>query len=173
MPRARRRLYLATGSLLLTTFALTACFSLGGPTAPRPPADPGSTSTDDTATSEGETPVNSITSAVDASDPRVVPGATTITARTSGIDNVLSVVVDVTGDEPVSTQTLARIAVAALQSSADEIHQLDVKAFSAANAAEIDLGEAAAGLPAQVNARWNAPRLTIFAPDAATIGSVL
>ena len=86
--------------------------------------------------------------AVVAADPRITDPLATVSR--SGSNTVLSLSVLVTGDEPVSTQTLTALMVAARDSSVP-FDQLDLNARSAADSERLlDLRPAVAGLPDEV-----------------------
>lgn len=135
---------LATAS----TFALA--LGLASGCAAMNPTPPPSTSGAATIPS-GETSVNALQAlydAVVAADPRITDPLATVSR--SGSNTVLSLSVLVTGDEPVSTQTLTALMVAARDSSVP-FDQLDLNARSAADSERLlDLRPAVAGLPDEV-----------------------
>lgn len=145
-----------------TAVSLAVCLVSGCSAAAPTPSSPAS----DAATTSGEeTPVNALQSlydAVSASDPRIVDPLATVSL--SGTNTVLSLSVLVSGDEPVSTQTLTAVLVAARNSTVP-FDQLDLNARSAADSERLlDLRPAIDGLPSGVTVLYDGG-LTVMRGD--------
>ncbi|UIN31336.1 hypothetical protein [Microbacterium binotii] len=92
--------------------------------------------------------------AVAASDPRV-ERASTVSTSLSGVTTQLTVVVRVSGDEPISTQTLTAVLVAIRDSAPGDANMLDLVARDAQNPKEIlDLSDAISALPSGMSLVW-------------------
>lgn len=92
--------------------------------------------------------------AVATSDPRV-ERASTVSASVSGLTTQLIVVIRVTGDEPISTQTLTAVLIAIRDSAHGDASMLDLVARDAENPKRIlDLSAAISGLPAGLSTVW-------------------
>jgi len=109
----------------------------------------------ESTTSEGQdVDLQPLYSAVTAADARVEDP--TAIVNYSGTAKTLDLAVLIRGDEPVSTQTLTAILVAARDATPDEIATISVLAREAADEERIvDLQDAIAGLPAGVTALWD------------------
>lgn len=145
---ARAFAALTIGAVALS---FTACAATPAPT---PSTSQGATTVD---------PFESLYDAVSASDPRVEDPLGTMSR--SGANRVLSLSVLISGDEPVSTETLTAILVA-VDGSPMEFDQLDLNARSAADSEQVlDLSPAIAGLPADVTPLALDSGLTIMRSD--------
>ncbi|MCR2812249.1 hypothetical protein NQ166_13950 [Microbacterium sp. zg.Y1090] len=165
MTRAHRRhgarAGAATAAALLAA-TLVGCSILPG-TAPGSPAPQGTDQEDDMSPT-------TVRSAVAESDPRVVD-VPTVMVNPSGFASVMTIAVALSGDEPVSTDTVVRIAVAALENATTEVDQLTLIARPASDDSRIlDLTQAAAGLPDAVQYRFIKDSLQLTTTDPAVIG---
>jgi len=112
-----------------------------------------------------------VTDAVAASDPRVAD-VLTVKVTESGMARVMSIAVSISGDEPVSTETIVNIAVAALQNAKSDVDDLKILARSAADADVIlDLSSAGEGLPPEVEWVWLSSSLQLIGADAAELSA--
>lgn len=129
--------------LALLFSGLSGCALIGGS------ATPGAT------TQEGQDmDLQPLYDAVTAADPRVVDQSGTVSY--SGAAKTLSLAVLLSGDEPVSTEELTAILVAARDNTPSEIETISVIAREAADDEKIiDLQPAIAGLPADLNPLWD------------------
>lgn len=110
-----------------------------------------------------------VTSAVAASDPRVTE-VMTVKVGQSGFARSMRLVVALSGDEPVSTDTVVNIAAAALQHATSEIDELVLFARDADDTSQLlDLSAAAEGLPEGVHYRWINSSLQIIGADPADL----
>ncbi|MCR2784261.1 MULTISPECIES: hypothetical protein [unclassified Microbacterium] len=155
----------ARGATVALALALTG--ALGGCAVA-----PGSGPHSDSTTDQEETTMSPVTvrSAVAASDPRITD-VPTVQVDQSGLARVMTVAVVLSGDEPVSTDTVVNIAVAALQNATSDVDYLTLLAWAADDQSRsLDLSAAATGLPDGVDHRLTDSALELVGPDAAAIG---
>lgn len=104
--------------------------------------------------------------AILAADPRV-ESVLSLQVELSGLARVMTVVVSVSGDEPVSTDTVHAVLVAAATNAQSKITYLDLMVVPASDTElVIDLEAAAEGLPPEVDWRWDDDTLTIIGPES-------
>lgn len=141
--------------------------ALGGCMSAQVPGPEGTPTTDQEENTM--TPVT-VRSAVAASDPRVTD-VPTVKVDQSGMARVMTVAVVLSGDEPVTTDTVVNIAVAALENATSDVDYLTLVAWAADDdTRSLDLSAAADGLPDGVDYRWTDSALEFVGPDAAVIG---
>lgn len=146
MPRSIRGTVRATG-------LLTAILLFGVPLAGCSDTSAGN-STASTTQGDQDMELQAIYDAVAASDPRVEDPLGTVSS--SGAAKTLSLSVLIVGDEPVSTETLTAVLVAARDSTSDDIETITLVAREAADEEKIvDLSSAIAGLPEGITALWD------------------
>ena len=108
--------------------------------------------------------------AIATSDPRV-ERASTVTSSLSGAARQLTVVIRITGSEPVSTQTLTAVLIAVRDSAHGDADMLDLVARDASNPKQIlDLSDAIRGLPAGLSTIWIDGGLVVPMSDLAALG---
>ncbi|MCR2801441.1 MULTISPECIES: hypothetical protein [unclassified Microbacterium] len=158
MTKARRRHAIR----LTTVVVLVGLFSSCAPASTGPTA---------TQSDQEETTMTTVTDAVAASDPRVAD-VLTVKVTESGMARVMSIAVSISGDEPVSTETVVNIAVAALQNAKSDIDDLKILARSAADTDVIlDLSPAGEGLPADVEWVWLSSSLQLIGADLSELSA--
>ena len=112
-----------------------------------------------------------VTDAVAASDPRIAD-VLTVKVTQSGLARVMSIAVSITGDEPVSSETVRSIAVAALQNATSDIDDLKILARSASDTEVIlDLSAAGEGLPEEVEWVWLSSSLQLIGADLSELSA--
>lgn len=108
--------------------------------------------------------------AIATSDPRV-ERASTVTTSLSGAARQLTVVIRITGSEPVSTQTLSAVLIAVRDSAHGDADMLDLVARDASNPKQIlDLSDAIRGLPSGLSTVWIDGGLVVPMSDLAALG---
>lgn len=155
--RAPARVTAALFGAVLAAAAFTGC---AGVPAPAP-----------TATHQGEATVSpeTVTSAVAASDPRITE-VITVQVVQSGLARIMNVAVAVSGDEPVSTETVVNIAAAALENAKSDVDDVVLFVRDDDDTSRLlDLTEAAAGLPPGVTTRLTDGSLEIIGADLAEL----
>ncbi|MCR2791572.1 hypothetical protein NQ156_00670 [Microbacterium sp. zg.Y625] len=134
------------------------------------PASTGPTATPPDQEETTMTPLT-VTDAVAASDPRVAD-VLTVKVTESGLARVMSIAVSITGDEPVSAETVRSIAVAALQHAKSDVDDLKILARSAADPEVIlDLSSAGEGLPPEVEWVWLSSSLQLIGADLSQLSA--
>lgn len=139
--RSSTRLTAALAAVVLLAVALTACGASNGSSP--------------TSSQEGAAmDLQSVYDAVIASDSRVEDPLGTVSY--SGAAKTLSLSVLITGDEPVTTETLTAILVAVRDTTSDDIATVGLVAREAADEERIvDLRSAIAGLPEDTTPLWD------------------
>lgn len=133
------------------------------------PSTPGSPAPQSTDQKDDMSPTT-VRSAVAESDPRVVD-VPTVMVNKSGFADVMTIAVTLSGDEPVSTETVVNIALAALENATSQVDQLTLIARAAGDDSRmLDLTPAAAGLPDTVGYRFIKDSLQLTTTDPAVIG---
>ena len=148
----------------LATIVVLAGLVSGCATAPPAPATP---------PDQEETTMTAVTvtDAVAASDPRIAD-VLTVKVTQSGLARVMSIAVSITGDEPVSSETVRSIAVAALQNATSDIDDLKILARSASDTEVIlDLSAAGEGLPEEVEWVWLSSSLQLIGADLSELST--
>ena len=144
---------------LLAVGASTGCSSLLN--TPHPPPTPLESSVD---------AFQPVYDAIATSDPRV-ERASTVTTSLSGAARQLTVVIRITGSEPVSTQTLTAVLIAVRDSAHGDADMLDLVARDASNPKQIlDLSDAIRGLPSGLSTVWIDGGLVVPMSDLAALG---
>ena len=103
--------------------------------------------------------------AILAADPRV-DEVLTLQVGPSGFARIMTVVISVSGDEPVETSTALAVLTAAASTAQSEIHYLELGARPASDTSQLlNLEDAAAGLPPDVDWRWQDSKIVVTNPD--------
>ncbi|GAA1650838.1 hypothetical protein [Microbacterium flavum] len=133
-----------------------------------PPQDPAATTP---APTEGaqDMPLQSVYDAVGAADPRV-DRVSTVKLSQSGPTEMMTVVVRIPGDEPVSTETLENVLRAARDAAPAGVGGIELLARRSENPDQlIDLGPAIEGLPEGVVYVWVDRGLTMLSDALAKL----
>lgn len=114
-------------------------------------------------------PLQSVYDAVGAADPRV-DRVSTVKLSQSGPTEMMTVVVRIPGDEPVSTETLENVLRAARDAAPAGVGGIELLARRSENPDQlIDLGPAIEGLPEGVVYVWVDRGLTVLSDALAKL----